>query len=266
VEPFKLSAIESALLSQNAYADFVSEYLRNTAARMPLTRISEMEQQARKRNSRYDDFPPQSPLARFFVLPTRYSHDSLSGTDKDKDPLQWEWENELFTLQDTKRTTKTAGDKLFTDFKRFVERKYTSGEITLDGVVSERLDALEKVLHDEGLEKAEEGFKSLRLQIGRNLLAEMDKHRAFISDSLELTLLSRELPDRLLVYRAIVSDPQVEVARKLLTTGIATTNSGDSLIKTQQQDTTVTRQSVFTPPSESRQIEPESVGADRSST
>lgn len=279
-----MSAIESALLNQNVYADFVSEYLRSSSARTPLSHISEMEQSARVHDIRYDSRVAQSPIARFFVLPTRYSYDSqanyhsgansedATGADsiagrryimssilRGKNPdaftaktslptvlpskadvasndLSNQWESELLTLKDTKRTTQSTGDKLFTDFKRFVERKYAAGEIALEGVVGERLDALEKALHEEGLEKAEEGFKNLRPQIGRNLLAEMDKHRAFISDSLELTLLSRELPDRLLVYRAIVSDPQVEEARKLLTgsitkLGLTDTGEVNSVIK-----------------------------------
>lgn len=277
MEPFKLSGIESALLSQNVYADFVSEYLRNTGVRAPLTQINEMERQAREHDPRYDSRVASSPIARFFVLPTRYSYDSLESyhSDASSGSALWaqgsdssasrrgimsnilrgrnpdaftlkeatarsrlpqmgptasetaskglwsRWEGELLTLRDAKQVTKTSGDKLFADFKRFVERKYNAGEIALEGVVGERLDALEKALRDEGLLQAEEGLKNLRPQIGRNLLAEMDKHREFISDSLELTLLSRELPDRLLVYRAIVSDPQVEVARKLLTGGAA---------------------------------------------
>ena len=231
------------------YTDFVSEYLRNTGARAPLSRISEMERQAREHDawsdSRMTQDPIQDSIQRFFVLPTKYSYGSpnnyhsntvSNSVAQDSDAAVksiWsQWENELLTLRDTKSVTKTTGDKLFADFKRFVERKYADGEITLEGGVGERLDALEKALHEEGLEKAEEEFKHLRPQIGRNLLAEMDKHRAFISDSLELTLLSRELPDRLLVYRAIVSDPQVEVARKLLTGGTTKLpfNNGDSLM------------------------------------
>ena len=37
----------------------------------------------------------------------------------------------------------------------------------------------------------------------------MDNDKQFVYDSLELTMLGRELPDRLLIYRAINSDPQV---------------------------------------------------------
>ena len=49
----------------------------------------------------------------------------------------------------------------------------------------------------------------MKSKVGKSILDEVDKHRSFIYDSIELSLLSRELPDRLLMYRAVVTDPQV---------------------------------------------------------
>ena len=49
----------------------------------------------------------------------------------------------------------------------------------------------------------------MKSKVGKSILDDVDKHRSFIYDSIELSLLSRELPDRLLMYRAVVTDPQV---------------------------------------------------------
>lgn len=44
----------------------------------------------------------------------------------------------------------------------------------------------------------------------------MEENKQQVSNSLELALLSREFPDRLLLYRAIKDDPQIDAARKLM--------------------------------------------------
>lgn len=59
--------------------------------------------------------------------------------------------------------------------------------------------------------------KALQPRIATAVVADMDAHRASIVDSLELALLSREVPDRLLLYKSILADPQVEVAKNVLT-------------------------------------------------
>lgn len=76
-----------------------------------------------------------------------------------------------------------------------------------------------------GFDQLSKELENVKRDIVRSVLSDIDKHRQFIYDSLELTMLSRELPDRLLLYRAVVADPQVEVARKVL----AGTNSKTTL-------------------------------------
>lgn len=44
----------------------------------------------------------------------------------------------------------------------------------------------------------------------------MDQNQEQIKNSLELTLFSREFPDRLLLSQAIKGDPQISAARELL--------------------------------------------------
>ena len=51
----------------------------------------------------------------------------------------------------------------------------------------------------------------MKNKVGKSILDDVDKYRSFIYDSIELSLLSRELPDRLLMYRAVVTDPQVSI-------------------------------------------------------
>jgi hypothetical protein len=61
-----------------------------------------------------------------------------------------------------------------------------------------------------------DGIELLRPKIKESILADMDRNREAVTDDLELVLLVRELPDRLLLFKNIVKDPQVRVAAALV--------------------------------------------------
>jgi len=53
-------------------------------------------------------------------------------------------------------------------------------------------------------------------RVSEDLIANMEANRKEITNSLELALLSRELPDRLLLFKAIQNDPQLKAAKDLI--------------------------------------------------
>jgi hypothetical protein len=61
-----------------------------------------------------------------------------------------------------------------------------------------------------------DGIEQLRPKIKEGIMSDMDKNKEAIVDDIELAILSRELPDRLLLFKNIVKDPQVRVAAALV--------------------------------------------------
>ena len=52
-----------------------------------------------------------------------------------------------------------------------------------------------------------------------DVLESLERNKEQVANALELTLLARELPDRLLIFEAIKGDPQIDAARDLLLKG-----------------------------------------------
>jgi carboxyl-terminal processing protease len=135
-----------------------------------------------------------------------------------------DWESKLMALSPNKRKASTkavspnlSGDNLYKDFKGYVEERVKTGKLDFDYGLAAKVDVLEKEVRESGLTSVAKELSNAKALIGKGLLEDMDNNKDYVVDSIELSLLSRELPDRLLLYRNAVTDPQVDIARRVLT-------------------------------------------------
>ena len=77
MEGFKLSPIESVLIQQNVYADFITQFIHKYNIRPLLSTIPSAELAAKQNDpgARFDYRVAQSVIAKFFVLPQTYLYD-----------------------------------------------------------------------------------------------------------------------------------------------------------------------------------------------
>jgi len=107
-------------------------------------------------------------------------------------------------------------DALYQDFKSYVLRKIDRQDLSPDLALRSQLEDLKTALASIGLEKVALRVEDLRPKIRSAILEDMDKNKKFITDGVELALLSRELPDRLIIYHTVIQDDQVHTAFDLV--------------------------------------------------
>jgi len=112
-------------------------------------------------------------------------------------------------------------DTLYRDFRAYVLNRLDGpgreeGFISLDGALRPQLNELKQSLTSAGLDRVASAVDALRPQIRAAVLANMDASRGSITDGVELALLSRELPSRLIAYHTIIQDQQVNAAFELV--------------------------------------------------
>ena len=107
-------------------------------------------------------------------------------------------------------------DRLFDDFKQYFIKKVDRQEVSIEAGLKPQILALEQSLKEAGLSDVLSGVEQLRPRIKEAILADMDHNKKFIIDGLELAILNKELPDRLVIYHTVVQDPQVHAAVRLL--------------------------------------------------
>ena len=107
-------------------------------------------------------------------------------------------------------------DELYREFKNYVLKRIDRNDLSLDIALRSQLDELKAALASAGLDKVAVGVEDLRPKIRAAVLEDMDKNKRYITDGVELALLSRELPDRLIAYHTIIQDEQVHSAVELV--------------------------------------------------
>lgn len=107
---------------------------------------------------------------------------------------------------------------VFSEFKNYVLNKISNGQLEVDKSYTSQLNKLEKELKKEGLGSPEivKTIEDLKIKIKNNLINTMDSNRQPILDDIELSVLSRVLPDRLVLQYSIFKDAQVREAVSLL--------------------------------------------------
>ena len=88
--------------------------------------------------------------------------------------------------------------------------------MTFDDNYRSQLEVLEKALKSEGLADVAESLEDVKLSVKNNVLKDMDTNKPNILNDIELSLLSREFPDKLVLYQSLLNDPQLLSAIDLL--------------------------------------------------
>lgn len=105
---------------------------------------------------------------------------------------------------------------MFPEFKKFVAKRVSSRDLVLEDAFAQPIKELEKSLADAGLKDVAGDVQALKQRAKDAILRDMDAHKAEIMNDLELVLLSRELPDRLVLQRNMAQDAQVKAAVQIL--------------------------------------------------
>lgn len=119
---------------------------------------------------------------------------------------------------------------IFNRFKDYVVEKVKTHEMDLESILKPQLDVLTTELTDLGLSDVTKEVDILRTKVRNKILLDMDINKNAIVEDLKFTLLSRELPDRVMIYKNIVTDPQVKYSVNLINNAINNDIKGSNSI------------------------------------
>lgn len=129
-------------------------------------------------------------------------------------------------------------EDLYTEFKEYALRRIDKeNNLSLDGPLRTPLEELKQTLRAAGLEKVAGSVEELRAKVRAAVLQDMDENKDSIVDGVELAILNRELPDRLIIYHTVLQDEQVHAAFELV--------SGRALPRGVVQDREDTQQASY---------------------
>lgn len=110
-------------------------------------------------------------------------------------------------------------DELYNKFISFVETKQKAGDIQLDAIYKSSMDELKKALKASGYSMSENELNTLRTSILKDVRHDFQKYKSDIQEDIGQNILSRYLPERLLIQRSIRTDVQVSKAVDLIKNG-----------------------------------------------
>jgi C-terminal peptidase prc len=211
-----LTPTEKIFVGQDLYSKFLKDYLKTHDVHGPLSAQVTAEREARNADLRYNNGVFGDVMARYLVLQTP------------EGPIR------SFKGNNNIAYGKVTKDSLYNDFKVYVQRQVMDKKINLDGYsVDKSISALEDALKDNGVNS--KYASALRNEITADVLKNMDKVKDNIIDGLEVALYAREVPDRLLIWRAVTDDQQViaaaDVIREQSNKGNSKQSNKDTLLK-----------------------------------
>ena len=250
MKPIKMGPAESLLYSQGIYSDFAGDYFQRHGDQRDILRdAAKMERQLRDGDPTFAQGSFGSATSEtsqyvisdyaiilFFtciltaqylvVNPSVLAMHSKKEFGGGKVGITGAVPNSFFWGQPLDERFK---DALYQDFKSYVLRRIDRQDLSPDLALRSQLEDLKTALASIGLEKVAVSVEDLRPKIRSAILEDMDKNKKFITDGVELALLSRELPDRLIIYHTVIQDDQVHTAFDLVS-GKRLPKSGKDLL------------------------------------
>lgn len=107
-------------------------------------------------------------------------------------------------------------DNLYRDFQRFVMEKEKSGDLKLDAFYRGPIEDLNKALKLSGYKGSTKELDQLQATIKSDMSKDFVKYKKDIKEDIATGILSRYLPESMLINRSIQNDQQVLAAVKLL--------------------------------------------------
>jgi hypothetical protein len=127
--------------------------------------------------------------------------------------------SEYFTLDPLppiKTFDKISKEKMYSEFKEYFLQMLKEPN-AFDGI--EYFKEIEKVkesLVNNQLEKSAKDLDKLKSRLYADIVEDFNKNKKYIMEDLEFSIASRALPDRLLLQKTVLADPQVKSAVDIL--------------------------------------------------
>lgn len=245
LKEYKPGSAEVALSTQNIFSQFAQEFLLKNDIRPYLQKFADEEHLLRSLDPRASQILNVNSMFQYLVLQPFVDMNSKYINDSPLNHLKSSSDFWKYMSSYASKELAVNENILYQNFKEFVSTSIQQGKFSLSPFsISSQLKDLEMTLKNEGYENTslDDDIKLLKSHVQDSVLKDMDLHKSDIIDEVELFLLSREFPDRLLFYRNIVRDPQVEETFKMFQrddlfpvsaaeedTPIAITNTGSSV-------------------------------------
>ncbi len=118
---------------------------------------------------------------------------------------------------DTKKLD-VVNDDTYKQFIAYVKEQQQQGNLELESLYSKPLTDLKKTLKQSGYLGAEKSVEQLQARIVRDIESDFNKYRKDLMEDLSQSILSRYLPESMLIERGVQNDVQVQAAMQLLQT------------------------------------------------
>lgn len=110
-------------------------------------------------------------------------------------------------------------DETYRNFQKFVSTKQQKGEIKLEALYNGPINDLKKVLKQSNYKGSEKELDRLKQSIVREVTKDFDIYKKDIKEDIAQQILSRYVPESMLIERSVKTDVQVKEAVKLLSNG-----------------------------------------------
>lgn len=107
-------------------------------------------------------------------------------------------------------------DATYNSFKTFVMKQSKDGDLKLDALYSRPIQELKRSLAISGYKGSSRELEQLQASILNDLSKDFDKYKSDIKEDIATGILSRYLPESMLIDRSIKTDKQVLGAIKII--------------------------------------------------
>lgn len=107
----------------------------------------------------------------------------------------------------------------YKSFQNFVAEKQRAGDVKLESLYGRPLSDLKSALKKSGYKGSEKMLENLQTSIIKDIQRDFDRYSKDIKEDISQTILSRYLPESMLIERGLQSDKQVQAAIKLVSNG-----------------------------------------------
>lgn len=107
-------------------------------------------------------------------------------------------------------------ESTYKEFQDFVEQKRKAGDLKLEALYSGPLNDLKLALKQSGYKGSEREVEALKSSIVREIKNDFEKYKEDIKEDIATTILSRYIPESMILERGLRTDKQALAAAKLL--------------------------------------------------
>ena len=104
----------------------------------------------------------------------------------------------------------------YREFQDFVEQKRKAGDLKLESLYTGPINDLKRALKQSGYKGSEREVDQLQASIVREIKSDFEKYKEDIKEDIGTSILSRYVPESMILERGLRTDKQVLAATKLL--------------------------------------------------